>query len=289
VAARKVFKGTEMFWAPSPSQPLQGGVLGFLPYWYYAPRGFNFGGDDSTQPVMDQEGLEDNNVADVVARFNALVADQLTFTAGNDVMLMMATDFSGENAPVWFRNIDSLIRVVNANGTYHALYSTPSIYTAAKAASTPLPLRTEDVMPYADGPHAFWSGYFTSRAALKGYVRDSSAVFQVSKFLQFATGGVPDSPDLPTNPLYLLERAMGVTQHHDAVSGTSKQAVADDYARYALPAFRAQLPAPLTARPSSCADAWPAGALRLMRCSAPHSQISRATRLRRSSPATSPT
>jgi hypothetical protein len=232
IAARKAYKGTEMFWAPSPSQPLQGGVLGFLPFWYYAPGGFNFGGDDSTEPVMDQEGLEDNNVADVVARFNALITDQLTFTAGNDVMIMMATDFSGENAFTWFRNIDSLIRAVNANGTFHALYSTPSIYTAAKVANTPLPLRTEDVMPYADGPHAFWSGYFTSRAALKGYIRDSSTVYQAAKQLQFVTGGCPKGPDdQATNPLYLLERAMGVTQHHDAVSGTAKQAVTDDYAR----------------------------------------------------------
>ena len=30
-------------------------------------------------------------------------------------------------------------------------------------------------------PHACWSGYFTSRSALKGYIRDSSSVFQASK------------------------------------------------------------------------------------------------------------
>lgn len=66
-----------------------------------------------------------------------------------------------------------------------------------------------------------WSGYFSSRPALKGYVRDSSAVFQMAKQLQAMTSTVTDMG--PTNPLYLLERAMGVTQHHDAVSGTSKQ------------------------------------------------------------------
>ena len=99
IAQRKAYKGTEMFWAPSPSQPLQGGVLGFLPFWYYAPGGFDFGGDDGTQPVMDDDGLEDYNVADVVARFNALIDAQVNFTAGEDMMIMMATDFSGENAP----------------------------------------------------------------------------------------------------------------------------------------------------------------------------------------------
>ena len=98
IQQRKMTKSTEMFWTPSPSAPNQGGVLGFLPFWYYAPGGFDFGGDDGTQPVMDDPDLEDFNVPEVVSRFNALISDQLTFTAGEDVMIMMATDFSGENA-----------------------------------------------------------------------------------------------------------------------------------------------------------------------------------------------
>ena len=36
---------------------------------------------------------------------------------------------------------------------------------------------------------------------------------------------------LKKNPLELLERAMGVSQHHDAVSGTERQHVAYDYAK----------------------------------------------------------
>jgi lysosomal alpha-mannosidase len=72
-------------------------------------------------------------------------------------------------------------------------------------------------------------GYFTSRPALKGYVRDSSSVMQASKQIQFF--GAPPSDMGKGNPLYRLERALGVTQHHDSVSGTSKQHVAYDYAR----------------------------------------------------------
>jgi lysosomal alpha-mannosidase len=178
---------------------------------------------------MDDPELEDYNVPDVVARFEALIADQLTFTAGQDTMIMMATDFSGENAQTWFRNIDKLIHHVNANGKINLLYSTPSIYTAAKIASTPLPVRDEDVMPYFDDAHAVWTGYFSSRMALKHYVRDSSRVFQAAKQLQAAA--MPPADMSEANPLYLLERAMAVTQHHDAVSGTSKQHVANDYAR----------------------------------------------------------
>jgi hypothetical protein len=77
----------------SPSQPNQGGLLGFLPFWYYAPGGFQFGNDDNTQPIMDDPLLEDNNVAEVVTRFENLITQQIGFTAGEDVMIMGALDF----------------------------------------------------------------------------------------------------------------------------------------------------------------------------------------------------
>jgi hypothetical protein len=229
VAERKLTKSTEMFWTPSPSQPNQGGLLGFLPFWYYAPGGFQFGNDDNTQPIMDDPLLEDNNVAEVVARFENLIAQQIGFTAGEDVAIMGASDFSGENAHVWYNNFDKLIHYVNLNGNINVFYSTPSIYTSAKLATTPLPQRLEDVMPYFDDAHAVWSGYFSSRPALKGYIRDSSRVFQAAKQLQAFS--YPPADISPSNPLFLLERAMAVTQHHDAVSGTSKQHVANDYAK----------------------------------------------------------
>ena len=55
-------------------------------------------------------------------------------------------------------------------------------------------------------------------------------MFQAAKQLQALTAPPADA-SLPSNALYRLERAMGVTQHHDAVTGSSKQAVAYDYAR----------------------------------------------------------
>ena len=42
-------------------------------------------------------------------------------------------------------------------------------------------------------------------------------------------GGVADAG--PANPLFKLERAMGVAQHHDAISGTAMQRVDQDYIR----------------------------------------------------------
>jgi lysosomal alpha-mannosidase len=39
------------------------------------------------------------------------------------------------------------------------------------------------------------------------------------------------------SPLDSLREAMGIMQHHDAVTGTEKQHVADDYARTLSKAF----------------------------------------------------
>lgn len=47
------------------------------------------------------------------------------------------------------------------------------------AGVSPRPLKTDDFFPYSDGPHQFWTGYFSSRPALKGYERLSSGFLQV--------------------------------------------------------------------------------------------------------------
>jgi hypothetical protein len=138
------------------------------------------------------------------------------------------SDFNYENANTWFTNIDKLIHYANQDGRVNVFYSTPSQYAEAKIAGASYPLKTDDFFPYADCPNCFWTGYMTSRAALKGYVRDTSNVFTVARQLQAFTGGAQDMS--ATNPLYHLERALGVAQHHDAVAGTEKQAVAYDYA-----------------------------------------------------------
>ena len=112
----------------------------------------------------------------------------------------------------------------------NAFYSTPTEYARAKL-SYPVTwpsVNGSDGFPYADGPHSYWAGFFTSRPALKGYVRACSAQFQALKQLQVWSGGAEDMS--ASNPLYLLERALGVAQHHDAVAGTEQQHVAFNYA-----------------------------------------------------------
>ena len=104
---------------------------------------------------------------------------QANMTRGKNIMWTMGSDFNYEAAEVWFLNLDKLIAAVNADGRIEMKYSSPAEYVAAKKAETAVkwPLTTGDFFPYADGAHQFWSGYFTSRPALKGYVRTNNLLF----------------------------------------------------------------------------------------------------------------
>ena len=99
-------------------------------------------------------------------------------------------------------------------------------------ASFSYPTKTDDFFPYSDCDHCFWTGYFTSRPGLKKLERVGSsflhAVRQINA-LASANSGIRE--DVGESAIYSLEAAMGVAQHHDAVSGTSKQHVAYDYAK----------------------------------------------------------
>ena len=119
-----------------------------------------------------------------------------------------------------------------------------------------------DFFPYADCDHCYWTGYFTSRQGLKRLERVGSSFLHTSRQIESMLklqqsdrgsrgrnsegmiaankegNGVPSWPlsgpsvkSWNSSPLYTLEEAMGVAQHHDAVAGTSKQHVAYDYAK----------------------------------------------------------
>lgn len=47
-------------------------------------------------------------------------------TRGPDIMLTMGSDFQFASAHLQFKNMDKLIRAVNADGRIHAFYSTPA-------------------------------------------------------------------------------------------------------------------------------------------------------------------
>ncbi|ESO84761.1 hypothetical protein LOTGIDRAFT_207233 [Lottia gigantea] len=145
----------------------------------------------------------------------------------------MGSDFQYSNAHTWYKNLDKLIKYANAmqsNGSkVNLLYSTPSCYLdQLNKAGLKWTTKEDDFFPYASRGHGFWTGYFTSRATLKYYVRRTNNFLQVTK--QMDALALLEDTDNSTYNIVILREAMGVAQHHDAVSGTEKQAVAYDYA-----------------------------------------------------------
>lgn len=61
-------------------------------------------------------------------------------------------------------------------------YSNPTLYADAKhQEGLAWTVKTDDFFPYADGEHAYWTGYFTSRPLLKGFERYTSSWLQVTR------------------------------------------------------------------------------------------------------------
>ncbi|XP_031277275.1 probable alpha-mannosidase At5g13980 [Pistacia vera] len=227
-AKRKDEKSLEVVWRASKSLGSSAQIFaGAFPENYEPPSNFYYEINDDSPIIQDNMNLFDYNVPERVNEFVAAAVAQANITRTNHVMWTMGTDFKYQYAHTWFRAMDKFIHYVNQDGRVNAIYSTPSIYTDAKhAANEAWPLKTDDYFPYADRVNAYWTGYFTSRPALKGYVRTMSAYYLAARQLEFFKG--KNKAGATTDS---LADALALAQHHDAISGTSKQHVASDYAK----------------------------------------------------------
>ncbi|BFG32218.1 hypothetical protein CerSpe_184920 [Prunus speciosa] len=227
---RKNEKSLEVVWRGSKSLGSSAQIFaGAFPKNYEPPTdNFYFEVIDSDSPIVqDDMDLFDYNVPDRVNDFVSAAISQANITRTNHIMWTMGTDFNYQYANSWFRQMDKFIHYVNQDGRVNALYSTPSIYTDAKhAANESWPIKSDDFFPYADKVNAYWTGYFTSRPAIKGYVRALSGYYLAARQLEFFKGMSKSRPNTDS-----LADALAIAQHHDAVSGTEKQHVADDYAK----------------------------------------------------------
>ena len=111
--------------------------------------------------------------------------------------------------------------------------STPSRFTdALKAEQVKWPVFEGDLFPYVIN-NQYWTGYFSSRPAFKKQAKDASAFFNseqdVFARLQIDQNTTQKDIKKINEDSFLFNDALGVTQHHDAITGTSTQYVAMDY------------------------------------------------------------
>ncbi|XP_043527609.1 lysosomal alpha-mannosidase isoform X2 [Frieseomelitta varia] len=223
-------KSMEFIWRASPNLGSRANLFSVVLYNNYSPPpGFCYDLLCNDEPINDDINSPDYNVKERIDTFLQYVTDQAKVYRTNNVILTMGGDFTYQQAEIYFANMDKLIRYVKKekSSEVNIFYSTPSCYLkAVNDAKLQWTTKDDDFFPYASDPHSYWTGYFSSRPTIKFFERMGNNLLQVSKQLATVTHLEGYEKELE----YFRE-AMGVMQHHDAVTGTEKQLVADDYAR----------------------------------------------------------
>ncbi|XP_073823591.1 lysosomal alpha-mannosidase-like [Musca autumnalis] len=223
----------EMIWKASDNLDERSEIFtGVLYNHYSAPPGFCFDNLCSDDPIIDGDSYE-NNVKAKVDDFITYIHKMGSYYRATDLLVPMGDDFNYENAYVNYKNMDKLIKYVNERqlqgAKVNVFYSTPACYlNALHNTNMTWPVKTQDFFPYSTDWHTYWTGYFSSRPTQKRFERDGNHFLQVAK--QLTTMANLTTTTAFAN-LDSLRQAMGIMQHHDAITGTEKQHVANDYDR----------------------------------------------------------
>lgn len=234
---RMAEKAMEMVWKGSKSQPSAEVLAGaFSSGNYGPPSGFCM--DVScvyclNDPIVDDKLLETYNLEAKAEAFVKAIYEEQEISLGYNIMMKMGADFTYTNANTWYKSIDILMKYINEKyaGELNLFYSDPVTYTKARAAEDLVwPEKTDDFFPYSDASHTFWTGYFTSRPTLKYLERISSSLLTMMKPLSsyFALKNKHAFKSVK-EMVFSLTAGVGLVNHHDAITGTSKQHVAYDY------------------------------------------------------------
>lgn len=147
----------------------------------------------------------------------------------NEVMFLYGCDFSFEKNSFNYKNLDKVLSIFRSNPYFKdridMFYSTPHRYFSSIKNKKEYPVVSDyDFFPY-------WTGYYSSRAYLKGVITDSSRLLDFSSklYLRYNDKLQAQVKESIFNSIVSLRRGLSILQHHDAVTGTEKNYVSDDY------------------------------------------------------------
>lgn len=198
----------------------------------------------NNRPFISNEKSVSFDADEFAEAFVKNMAEKIAaYRSTKHVFQQWGDDFAYMNGFGDFTNIDKMIAYINEKyaDEFEVRYSTPSEYIDAIAQENiTWPTKYDDLFPYSDQhplsdvKSDFWTGYFTSKANLKGYVRQASSFTHASNalFTERVLAQDSSNSEIKKNILSknVLLDAMGINQHHDAVTGTAKEAVSQDYA-----------------------------------------------------------
>ena len=186
----------------------------------------------------------ENNVDRIMPSFISKLREIYDGIHHKNLLFLYGDDFKFDNDYL-FKNIDDLITKFNDNQDdakkyfntgekVNIFYSTPEKYfTMMKKELEENNKNLETVTNkdfYPLRTDCYWTGYFTSRPFLKGYIRKASNIFYaLSKYFAFNKFINDFSPKDVYKNLKEFRETLALTQHHDAITGTCKQYVGSDY------------------------------------------------------------
>ncbi|KAH9487621.1 Lysosomal alpha-mannosidase [Bulinus truncatus] len=201
---RKKSKTQEFLWLTSPQTLKNRSTLftSLLTDGYWAPDGY----------VMDKEIVAPEVTKNVADLFVNLIKEWAKNYQSKHIVVPVGSDFAFINAK---------------HKDVHLLYSTPSCYAhSVNQEQLTLDTKRDDFLPYSIPPAAFWTGFYTTRGGFKKHIKQAGQILQSCKQLSIFTD-LNDSYD----EVNILRDALGVMQHHDAITGTLRHHVLLDYNR----------------------------------------------------------
>uniref|UniRef100_A0A5F9DHN8 Lysosomal alpha-mannosidase n=1 Tax=Oryctolagus cuniculus TaxID=9986 RepID=A0A5F9DHN8_RABIT len=244
---RKIKRELELVWRASASlQPPTADLFtGVLPNVYDPPRYLCWDRLCDDKPVVDNPNSPEHSSKELVDYFLNLATTQHRSYRTKHTVMTMGGDFYYENADMWFKNLDKLIRLVNAQqqakgSRVHVLYSTPACYLweLNKANLTWTTSSHTPMAPTSSGPATSPAGRPSSAMSASTRSLNLCTAPQVCKQLEALAGPAANVGPYGSGDSAPLDKAMAVLQNHQAVSGTSSQQVVDDYARQLAAGWR---------------------------------------------------
>mmetsp|Transcript_3586 Transcript_3586/g.7713 ORF Transcript_3586/g.7713 Transcript_3586/m.7713 type:complete len:899 (-) Transcript_3586:17-2713(-) len=229
---RRTDRSMQFFW--QPFNHTQSHILTHVLYNHYSsPNGVDFDNPYKNPPFAE---FPCSNAESYASKLHKFVGKARLAYPTNHLMVPMGDDFEYTNAPLSYQSMDGLRDFINKRPDlkFEVRYSSLAEYfEAVRAAKPKLEVKHDDFFPYANEAHSYWTGYYTSRPWLK-HAHKSAATLLRSALTIFAYRGTKGHFDLEylnngLEHIRKLREAVAIMCHHDAITGTSRMLVNEDF------------------------------------------------------------
>eukprot|EP00002_Diphylleia_rotans_P030542 TRINITY_DN6287_c0_g1_i2.p2 TRINITY_DN6287_c0_g1~~TRINITY_DN6287_c0_g1_i2.p2 ORF type:complete len:527 (+),score=109.26 TRINITY_DN6287_c0_g1_i2:55-1635(+) len=227
---RKTSKELQFIWRSSAIVGQESDILThILDSWYWMPAGIRWEDGD---PQVNEE-----NIHRIASQLVFEISQRAAYFQTSDILFPFGSDFSFQDANIMFSNMDKLIAYINHKPEFgmQLKYATLGHYfdTVSKKLQA-IPRFEQEYFPFEDFPWGgFWGGHYTSRPKLKQLVRIHDSMLRTVEFLAVYESVFQSfsqrHPGFNSSFLPESRKTSALLNHHDAITGTSKALVVDDY------------------------------------------------------------